>query len=220
MSPCRGATAPLLRLPPWCRHFSLPSSASNMMVIPSVGRLPGAECCLATPFSALTVSSCSRSSLEQTAGGCPACCPCLFPLHHLDVQGHHGASPSCPCTSRRHRTSRADAGATSTASLWSGHGNRAGKEREPGGKNEVVLACGRKFCLEVESPTLLIQAMRLFLRPIWSAETFLGSAMRLSLQEKDATHPIEGTRNQHHRSKSSWIGERNHCADHLGLLNG
>src|SRR2546421_865416 len=71
--------------------------------------------------------------------------------HYAGVD-NHGASPSCPCTSRRHRTSRADAGATSTASLWSGHGNRAGKEREPGGKNEVVLACGRKFCLEVESP--------------------------------------------------------------------
>ena len=92
------------------------------------------QCCLATPFSALTVSSCSRSSLEQAAGGCPACFPCLLPLHRLHVQGHHGASPSCPCTSRRHRTSRADAGATRTASPWSGDGDRAGKEREPGGK--------------------------------------------------------------------------------------
>ncbi len=134
MSPCRGATAPLLRLPPLCPHVSLPSSASHMMVIPSGGRLPGAEGCLATPFNALTVSSCSRSSLEQAAGGCPACFPCLLPLDRLDVLGQNGASPSCPYTCRRHRTSRADAGATSTASPWSGDGNRAGKEREPGGK--------------------------------------------------------------------------------------
>ena len=134
MSLCRAATAPLLRLPPWCRHLSLPSSASQVLVIPSVGWLPGAEGCPATPFNALTVSSYSRSSLKQAAGGCPACFPCLLPLDRLHVLGQNGASPSCPYTSRRHRTSRADAGTTRTASPWSGDGDRAGKEGEPGGK--------------------------------------------------------------------------------------
>ncbi len=50
-------------------------------------------------------------------------------------------------------------------------------------------------------------------------EVVLACGMKLSLQEKDATHPIEVTRNQYHRSQSRWIAERHHCADHLGLLN-
>ena len=161
MSPCRGATAPLLRLPPLCRHVSLPSSASQVLVIPSVGWLPGAEGCPATPFNALTVSSYSRSSLKQAAGGCPACFPCLLPLCRLHVQAAQDEPGRC----RRH--------AHGKPLLW---GRQPGRKRRrtrweagpivPGAKalclhmqtrKEVVLACGRKLCLEGESPPLLFK---------------------------------------------------------------
>jgi len=44
--------------------------------------------------------------------------------------------------------------------------------------------------------------------------------MKLSLQEKQATHTIKVTMNQHHGSRSSLIGERNHSAEKLGFLYG
>ncbi len=58
-----------------------------------------------------------------------------------------------------------------------------------------------------------------------SAENFQSYGIKLSLQEKYATHTIEVTINQHHWSKSSLIGERNHSAEnqegnsHAGNLN-
>jgi hypothetical protein len=75
-----------------------------------------------------------------------SCFPCLLPLDRLHVQGQNAASSSCPCTCRRHRTSLADAGATSPASPCSGDGNRAGKEREPGGSRTDLAGCQDSLC--------------------------------------------------------------------------
>jgi hypothetical protein len=53
-----------------------------------------------------------------------------------------------------------------------------------------------------------------------SAENMLSYGMKLSLQEKQATHIIKVTSNQHHGSRSSLIGERNHSAENPRFLNG
>jgi len=44
-----------------------------------------------------------------------------------------------------------------------------------------------------------------------SAENFLSYGIKLSLQEKLATHTIEVTINQHHRPKRSLIREKSFC---------
>jgi hypothetical protein len=69
-------------------------------------------------------------------------------------------------------------------------------------------------------PHTHIQAIKLFLRHILSAENFLRYGIKLSLQEKHATYTSEMTINQHHRPKRSLIGERNHSAENPGSLNG
>jgi hypothetical protein len=55
---------------------------------------------------------------------------------------------------------------------------------------------------------------------LWIIGRYCRRGIKLSLQEKHATHIIEVTMNQHHRSKRSLIGERNHFAENPGFLNG
>ena len=79
----------------------------------------------------------------------------------------------------------------------------------------MELSCASKLIVHTH-----IQAIKLFFRPIVPPENFLSYGIKLSLQEKHATHTTEVTIIQHHRSKSSLIGERNHSAENPGSLNG